>query len=122
MIHPRSLLLAARLPGLVFGLLALLALLVGPVLALAPTEAATWADFSPGGGAWIGTLPATSFVKDLVNLNENDNVIIDPKTQKTSCPGVWAAGDCTDCLYAQNNIAVGDAIKAIEDIYRNIRS
>ncbi len=70
----------------------------------------------------IGTLPATSFVKDLVNLNENDNVIIDPKTQKTSCPGVWAAGDCTDCLYAQNNIAVGDAIKAIEDIYRNIRS
>ncbi len=62
MIHPRSLLLAARLPGLVFGLLALLALLVGPVLALAPTEAATWADFSPGGGAWIGTLPATAAV------------------------------------------------------------
>ncbi len=31
--------------------------------------------------------------------------------------GVWAAGDCTDGLYHQNNIASGDAVKALEDIY-----
>ncbi|HVV39344.1 MAG TPA: FAD-dependent oxidoreductase [Candidatus Paceibacterota bacterium] len=31
--------------------------------------------------------------------------------------GVWAAGDCTDELYHQNNIAAGDAVKALEDIY-----
>ena len=31
--------------------------------------------------------------------------------------GVWAAGDCTDGLYHQNNIAAGDAVKALEDIY-----
>jgi len=31
--------------------------------------------------------------------------------------GVWAAGDCTDGLYHQNNIAMGDAVKALEDIY-----
>ena len=37
--------------------------------------------------------------------------------QKTEVPGIWAAGDCTDVLYHQNNIAVGDAVKAIEDIY-----
>ena len=32
-------------------------------------------------------------------------------------PGIWAAGDCTDGLYHQNNIAAGDAVKALEDIY-----
>lgn len=31
--------------------------------------------------------------------------------------GVWAAGDCTDELYHQNNIAAGDGTKAIEDLY-----
>lgn len=31
--------------------------------------------------------------------------------------GVWAAGDCTNGLYHQNNIAAGDAVKALEDIY-----
>ena len=31
--------------------------------------------------------------------------------------GVWAAGDCTDELYHQNNIAAGDGVKALEDIY-----
>lgn len=31
--------------------------------------------------------------------------------------GVWAAGDVTDELYHQNNIAAGDGVKALEDIY-----
>lgn len=36
--------------------------------------------------------------------------------------GVWAAGDCTDGLYHQNNIAAGDAVKALEDIYVYLRA
>jgi thioredoxin reductase len=40
-----------------------------------------------------------------------------PRDQRTSLEGVWAAGDCTDELYHQNNIAAGDAVKALEDIY-----
>ncbi len=36
--------------------------------------------------------------------------------------GVWAAGDCTDELYHQNNIAAGDAVKALEDIYFWLKS
>jgi thioredoxin reductase len=32
-------------------------------------------------------------------------------------PGLWAGGDVTDCLYHQNNIAAGDGVKALEDIY-----
>ena len=35
--------------------------------------------------------------------------------------GVWAAGDCTDEPYHQNNIAAGDAVKALEDIYQWVK-
>ncbi|MEN9582368.1 MAG: hypothetical protein RL641_322 [Candidatus Parcubacteria bacterium] len=65
----------------------------------------------------IGQLPNTTFVKDLLPLNENNQIMVDPKNQRAGVPGAWAAGDCTDGLYHQNNIAVGDAIKAIEDLY-----
>lgn len=65
----------------------------------------------------IGSLPATEFAKELVSVDPFGRVVVDPRTQATSVPGVWAAGDCTDGLYHQNNIAAGDAIKALEDIY-----
>jgi alkyl hydroperoxide reductase subunit F len=65
----------------------------------------------------IGFVPATDFVKGLVELTDFGAVAVDHRTQRTSVMGIWAAGDCTDVLYHQNNIAVGDAIKALEDIY-----
>jgi alkyl hydroperoxide reductase subunit F len=65
----------------------------------------------------IGSLPTTYFVKDLVKLTPYNQVIVDPRNQRTSVEGVWAAGDCTNGLYHQNNIAAGDAVKALEDIY-----
>lgn len=76
----------------------------------------------PVGGIFveIGQIPNTDFVKDLVDLTPYGQVKIDPRTQKTSTKGVWAAGDCTDVLYHQNNIAAGDAVRALEDIYQAI--
>jgi alkyl hydroperoxide reductase subunit F len=65
----------------------------------------------------IGVIPNTDFAKNLVELDPFNRVITDPKNQHTSMEGVWAAGDCTDELYHQNNIAAGDAVKALEDIY-----
>jgi alkyl hydroperoxide reductase subunit F len=65
----------------------------------------------------IGSIPTTYFVKGLVEMNEIGNIKVDPRTQMTSMKGIWAAGDCTDGLYHQNNIAAGDAVKALEDIY-----
>lgn len=65
----------------------------------------------------IGLIPSTDFAKDVVERNQFDQVIIDPRTQATKTPGIWAAGDCTDILYHQNNIAAGDAVRALEDIY-----
>ena len=65
----------------------------------------------------IGLIPSTGFAKELVAVNEYNQIVVDPKTQRASVAGVWAAGDCTDGLYHQNNIAAGDAVKALEDIY-----
>ena len=63
----------------------------------------------------IGSNPSVDFIEHgLVELNEREEIIIDPKNQKTNTPGIWAAGDCTNGLYRQNNIAVGDAVKAVE--------
>ncbi|HEV8677227.1 MAG TPA: FAD-dependent oxidoreductase [Candidatus Paceibacterota bacterium] len=65
----------------------------------------------------IGMIPATDFAKGLLELDEFGRVKVDAKNQRTSVEGIWAAGDCTDELYHQNNIAAGDAVKALEDIY-----
>jgi alkyl hydroperoxide reductase subunit F len=67
--------------------------------------------------AEIGSIPTTEFAKDVTELDPYGRVKVDPKTQAGSCPGIWSAGDCTDGLYHQNNIAAGDAVKALEDIY-----
>ncbi len=65
----------------------------------------------------IGAVPNSDFAKDLLELNTSNHIKIDPRTQRASVEGVWAAGDCTDELYHQNNIAAGDAVKAAEDLY-----
>jgi len=65
----------------------------------------------------IGLIPATKFVKDVVPLNKYGQIEVDPRNQRTKTEGIWAAGDSTDGLYHQNNIAAGDAVKALEDIY-----
>ncbi|MDP3052525.1 MAG: FAD-dependent oxidoreductase [bacterium] len=64
----------------------------------------------------VGYQPNSEIAKNLVKLNKNNEIIIDPKTQETSCKGIWAAGDVTDGLYRQVNIAIGDAIKAALNI------
>lgn len=70
----------------------------------------------------IGQIPNTDFAKDVVELDQYNRIKIDPTNQKTKTPGIWAAGDCTDILYHQNNIAAGDAVRALEDIYLAIHA
>lgn len=70
----------------------------------------------------IGVLPNTDFAKGLIDIDPIGRIVTDPKNQHTSVEGVWAAGDCTDELYHQNNIAAGDAVKALEDIYLWIKT
>lgn len=65
----------------------------------------------------IGQIPNIDFMKNLVTIDEFNKIVVDPMSQMTSVPGIWAAGDCTNCKYHQNSIATGDAVKALEDAY-----
>lgn len=70
----------------------------------------------------IGQIPATEFVSSIVELDKIGKIVIDPWTQKTKTDGIWAAGDCTNILYHQNNIASGDAVRSLEDIYVTLKT
>ncbi len=73
----------------------------------------------PLGGVFveIGSVPNSEFVKDVVELNKAGEIVIDHKTAATSEEGIWAAGDVTDEMYKQNNISVGDGVKAALSAY-----
>lgn len=70
----------------------------------------------------IGMIPNTNFLADVVCLDEYNRVEIDPWTQRTQTEGIWAAGDCTNVKYHQNNISAGDAVRALEDIYLYLKT
>ncbi|MCR4323167.1 MAG: FAD-dependent oxidoreductase [Candidatus Azambacteria bacterium] len=65
----------------------------------------------------IGSVPNAEIVKDIVRVNDFGEVVVDPVHGITSQAGIWAAGDVTDGPYKQNNIAAGDAVKAVLSIY-----
>ena len=67
-------------------------------------------------------IPNTDFLEGAVELDEYKRVTIDPWTQQTGTQGIWAAGDCTNIKYHQNNISAGDAVRALEDIYVHLRA
>ncbi|MEZ4156864.1 MAG: FAD-dependent oxidoreductase [Candidatus Paceibacterota bacterium] len=54
----------------------------------------------PVGGVFveIGSIPSSNIVKGLVDINQIGEVVVDHKTQATSCEGIWAAGDVSDVL------------------------
>ncbi|MEK7586162.1 MAG: FAD-dependent oxidoreductase [Patescibacteria group bacterium] len=65
----------------------------------------------------VGQIPNTEFMKGIVEIDQFGKIVVDPMTQMSTTAGIWAAGDCTNGKYHQNNIASGDAVKALEDIY-----
>lgn len=70
----------------------------------------------------IGMIPNTEFAAEIVNRDQYNRIEIDPWTQKTSAKNIWAAGDCTNVKYHQNNISAGDGVKALEDIYITLKA
>jgi len=65
----------------------------------------------------VGTQPATSFINELVDFNERDEIIVDPKTCQTKSEGLFAAGDVTDVMFNQIVIAAGEGAKAALSVY-----
>lgn len=59
----------------------------------------------------LGLIPNSEMVRDLVDLDEEGRVMVD-NVNRTSCPGLFAAGDVTDAYAEQVLIAVGEGAKA----------
>jgi len=70
----------------------------------------------------IGSVPNSEFLGDLVKKNDYNEVVVDHGSQKTSCRGIWAAGDITDLPFRQNNISASDGIKAVLSIKAYLNS
>ena len=65
----------------------------------------------------VGRQPATSFVKDLVEFNEKNEIKVNPFTGETSCLGLFAAGDADNVPFKQIVIAAGEGAKAAISAY-----
>jgi thioredoxin reductase len=70
----------------------------------------------------IGNIPATGFLNSLVDFNEKDEIIVDPKTCQTKTPGLYAAGDVTDVKYKQIVVACGEGTKALLSVAEYLRN
>ena len=74
-----------------------------------------------GAFIFIGYLPNTEDLKQVVNLNERGEIVVDTD-MKTNIPGVFAAGDCIVKKYRQVTTAVADgtiAALSASDFLRN---
>ena len=65
----------------------------------------------------IGRVPSTGFLKDLVELDEHGYVVAGEDC-KTSCPGVFVAGDCRTKEIRQLVTAAGDGAVAAEAVIK----
>ncbi|MGE4168316.1 MAG: FAD-dependent oxidoreductase [Candidatus Babeliales bacterium] len=69
----------------------------------------------------IGHDPNVALVKDCVALDKEGYVALDSRSQRTSVPFIYAAGDVADKHYKQAGVAAGDAIKAALDALADLQ-
>ena len=68
----------------------------------------------------IGSLANSSFIKDVVKLNEQGEIKVDLKNN-TSQPNIFAAGDVTNISHKQIIIAAGEGAKAALSAYNYLK-
>ncbi len=69
----------------------------------------------------IGTQPATSLAKGLVDFNEKDEIKVEFETFQTKTPGLFAVGDVNTGKYKQIVTAAGEGCKAALAAYEYLR-
>jgi alkyl hydroperoxide reductase subunit F len=69
----------------------------------------------------LDLLPNSGMVETLVDLDEQGRVIVDNRN-RTSCPGLFAAGDVTNAYAEQVLIAIGEGAKAALSAYEYLLS
>lgn len=70
----------------------------------------------------IGTQPATSLAKGLVDFTKRDEIIVATETFATKTPGLFAAGDCNSGPYKQIVTAAGEGCKVALAAYDYLRT
>lgn len=68
----------------------------------------------------VGRIASTDLVADFVKRNEKNQIIVNKKME-TETPGLYAAGDVTDCEFKQITIAMGEATTAALSAYQYIQ-
>jgi thioredoxin reductase (NADPH) len=63
----------------------------------------------------IGHIPNTALVGKSLRVDANGYIMLRERSQETSMPGVFAAGDVEDHRYRQAGVAAGSGIKAALD-------
>jgi thioredoxin reductase (NADPH) len=66
----------------------------------------------------IGRVPNTQFLPHEIETDQEGHIKLKGRSQETSVPGVFAAGDVADPVYRQAGVAAGDGIKAALDTER----
>lgn len=69
----------------------------------------------------FGLIPSSALVADLVERDDHGSIMIDSRN-RTSAPGIFAAGDVTDAYAEQVLIAIGEGAKAALSAYEYILS
>ena len=67
-----------------------------------------------------GYQPATSFLKDLVELNERKEIVVDFETFETKTPGLFAVGDVNNGRVKQVIVACGEGATAVIYAYKHL--
>lgn len=70
---------------------------------------------------FIGTIPNTKFVNELVNLDNNRYIITD-ENMSTSVPGIFAAGDVRNTQLRQVITAAADGARAAISVYKYLNN
>lgn len=64
----------------------------------------------------IGHQTNSALFTSLITLDADGYPVMEGRTQRTSCPGIFAAGDLVDPMYRLADPAAGDAAKAAFDL------
>lgn len=69
----------------------------------------------------IGHAPNSAPFTSLIEIDAQGYIQLEGRLQRTSCPGIFAAGDVADATYRQAGVAAGDGIKAGLDAIAYLR-
>ena len=70
----------------------------------------------------IGHSPRTQIFEGKLALDEDGCIKVEGRSQRTSVPGIFAAGDVADGVYRQAGVAAGEGSKAERDAERFLQS